>query len=822
MCGAGPSGPRRPVLLHYQGNTSGGEKDLDHEVAAEVCDAVLGAGLVPIILDWDRRSPLPDGRRIHCPGAGDELWGGAGTGDAEVLAALIEQSTLVVGVDSGPLHVAGATATPAVGVWTSHHPVNYFDLANNVTHLVPEGHARLASGPAAVRYFEGHYRHRVYSRLGVELPALIRALLRGEDVGGVGNKLFLGELRSTSYGEGYYREHKLAGLDYLGFGDWQREYGRWLVGALGLGGRLVLDVGCACGSIVRGLAEAGAAAQGVDLSEHMVRLGREKWPDMAPLLHVCDAVNLHLFADGSWDAVHTAQVAEHWKPGAGAPHPAQSCAGGPAGGAVVLLPGHRGAVRPPGPAHGGGRPHARLRQAPGVVARAAARVRLAGVQRGTRRGPARAPGQLPEAVRLGLVRREEGGLMLTREEILGEPGTFDVREVYRPGDACAESIGWGDLRAIYQVKYLVARAVRPLRILEIGVRAGYSAAAFLAACPAARLVGLDKDDGSHGGVAGYLRDAREMLLGRYPEAGVELHALDSGDCERAGGWRGATQARSTWSTSTGTIPRPAAPGTSTGASRWCARAGTCWWTTTTRWRRCAVRRAPSRGRRGGSACTCPRPTATCCCEGRREGRGGDLQKVVLRPGIVFRPGSGGRAGLSNRYGRAHAADEEGVRGRGGRRSSRRPARTSKSRRDGAPARQQGRARAVSRTTRSRPGGLAWRGGPLARWGRSRTEPQEAWKRCPSTTPTSRNRTPTAPRTGAGNARAIFAKRANACPRAQTTGSRSRRWSTCTPSAPPGARSVPTEICRALTPPCTLPTAFMNTAARHAGSWKPSC
>ena len=34
---------------------------------------------------------------------------------------------------------------------------------------------------------------------------------------------------------------------------------------------------------------------------------------MAPLLRVCDAVNLHLFADGSWDAVHSAQVAEHWK-----------------------------------------------------------------------------------------------------------------------------------------------------------------------------------------------------------------------------------------------------------------------------------------------------------------------------------------------------------------------------------------------------------------------------------------------------------------------------------------------------------------------------
>jgi SAM-dependent methyltransferase len=35
---------------------------------------------------------------------------------------------------------------------------------------------------------------------------------------------------------------------------------------------------------------------------------------MAPLLHICDAVNLHLFEDGEWDGIHSAQVAEHWKP----------------------------------------------------------------------------------------------------------------------------------------------------------------------------------------------------------------------------------------------------------------------------------------------------------------------------------------------------------------------------------------------------------------------------------------------------------------------------------------------------------------------------
>src|SRR5262249_6104373 len=67
--------------------------------------------------------------------------------------------------------------------------------------------------------------------------------------------------------------------------------------------------------ILRGLGEAGAVVQGVDVNEAMIRRGREQWPDMAGLLFVCDAVNLHLFADAPWGAVHTAPVAEHWKPG---------------------------------------------------------------------------------------------------------------------------------------------------------------------------------------------------------------------------------------------------------------------------------------------------------------------------------------------------------------------------------------------------------------------------------------------------------------------------------------------------------------------------
>lgn len=257
VCPDGPNaGGRFPVvLLHYQGNTSGDQKDLPHDLAREVCEVIRRVGRVPVILDWDRRSPLPDGKGIHNPGADHELWGGTGTGDAEVLAALIAASELLAGVDSGPLHVAAATTTGTVGVWTQHHPVHYFDLADNVLHLVPGDHERLAGGQACLDYFRVRYRWRPYRQLYVDLPAVVEGMLTGEEMDRLANRRFLGRLSATTYGQRYYEEHRCSGLDYLGFGDWQRQYGRWLVESLALRGKRVLDVGCACGW------EAGSASR---------------------------------------------------------------------------------------------------------------------------------------------------------------------------------------------------------------------------------------------------------------------------------------------------------------------------------------------------------------------------------------------------------------------------------------------------------------------------------------------------------------------------------------------------------------------------------
>ena len=54
----------------------------------------------------------------------------------------------------------------------------------------------------------------------------------------------------------------------------------------------------------------------------------------------------------------------------------------------------------------------------------------------------------------------------------------------------------------YHNKYEVAKRLQPGIILEIGVRAGYSALAFMQACQDALLVGYDSNDGKHSGAKG--------------------------------------------------------------------------------------------------------------------------------------------------------------------------------------------------------------------------------------------------------------------------------------------------------------------------------
>lgn len=168
------------VLIHYQGNSARAWKNTEEDIAADVIHAVMEAGRVPVVLDFEtpyRSKWAGQIEGLQLLGATHPMWGGTGTGDAAQLAALIERVELVVGIDSGPEHVAAATETPTIVVWKKLHPVNYFGLADNVTHVVaPDQHRRIRGDQATGdRFFRDHYRyHFCYRHLRYELPELVR------------------------------------------------------------------------------------------------------------------------------------------------------------------------------------------------------------------------------------------------------------------------------------------------------------------------------------------------------------------------------------------------------------------------------------------------------------------------------------------------------------------------------------------------------------------------------------------------------------------------------------------------------------------------
>lgn len=57
-------------------------------------------------------------------------------------------------------------------------------------------------------------------------------------------------------------------------------------------------------------------------------------------------------------------------------------------------------------------------------------------------------------------------------------------------------------KGYYKIKYDLCKKQNPKIIAEIGVRAGYSAWTFLQACPEAKYIGFDANNGTHGGKGG--------------------------------------------------------------------------------------------------------------------------------------------------------------------------------------------------------------------------------------------------------------------------------------------------------------------------------
>jgi cyclopropane fatty-acyl-phospholipid synthase-like methyltransferase len=87
--------------------------------------------------------------------------------------------------------------------------------------------------------------------------------------------------------------------------------------------------------------------------------------------------------------------------------------------------------------------------------------------------------------------------------------TYDFRPIAHPADPLRDRFAaWIDY---YRLKWAIARVLQPQSILEIGVRYGYSAHAFLDAVPQSRYVGIDLDCTAAGGVKGAIDWAKQIL-----------------------------------------------------------------------------------------------------------------------------------------------------------------------------------------------------------------------------------------------------------------------------------------------------------------------
>lgn len=100
--------------------------------------------------------------------------------------------------------------------------------------------------------------------------------------------------------------------------------------------------------------------------------------------------------------------------------------------------------------------------------------------------------------------------MKTAQEILetAAESAYDFRLTAFPQDPLAYL--FADWVPYYRLKWAIARVLQPRRVLEVGVRFGYSAAAFLDACPEAEYLGIDNDSENFGGHKGAIEWARRI------------------------------------------------------------------------------------------------------------------------------------------------------------------------------------------------------------------------------------------------------------------------------------------------------------------------
>jgi len=108
---------------------------------------------------------------------------------------------------------------------------------------------------------------------------------------------------------------------------------------------------------------------------------------------------------------------------------------------------------------------------------------------------------------------------------------FDFNpDIICPDDRTASNKRILEYMDYYPIKSMIAYLCQPQKIAEIGVRCGYSAWAFLQACPAATYAGFDAENGTHGGKGGetgkYGEWAKKLIGDRGTYAVLDTQTVD--------------------------------------------------------------------------------------------------------------------------------------------------------------------------------------------------------------------------------------------------------------------------------------------------------
>lgn len=170
------SNGKYPVaFVHYQGYSYVDRKNLSHDEALDICVGVKKMGLTPIVHDLDNLCPWGPREGVRRITREDGLlWIEEPSPHILTTAALMELSSLVVAIDSGPQKMAAALSTPTVAVWTGWYPGHCIHPFDHMVHVVPVDVAA-CTADRCTEHFDDNYRAAYYGHRDNLPAAVLRA-----------------------------------------------------------------------------------------------------------------------------------------------------------------------------------------------------------------------------------------------------------------------------------------------------------------------------------------------------------------------------------------------------------------------------------------------------------------------------------------------------------------------------------------------------------------------------------------------------------------------------------------------------------------------